>query len=99
MSTLPATFLQVKAAFILNQGTFKEIATPLGTSSQYVQYVLRVFWQNRDFQPKGVLARKILAATEAYLLSHNGNGLTTPTQVSKNIDIGTVQENSEDGPI
>jgi hypothetical protein len=75
MPVIPASYLQVKAHFLLHAQTFQAIADDLGTSSQYVGYVLRHFWQRTDRPaPRGKLAKQILARTEEMLRTHMGNG-------------------------
>jgi hypothetical protein len=70
MQTLPATYLEVRATFILRGYTFAYVARQVGTSTQFVRQTLMLYWARADMQPSGEISKKILAFVEE-LLSHD----------------------------
>jgi hypothetical protein len=71
MNTLPASYLEVRAAFILRKKSFRDVAKQLNTSPQFVRNTLLTYWGRTDLQPgtDATLTKSILAAVEAMLLS------------------------------
>lgn len=67
MLTLPATYLEVRAAFILRKQLFSTLAAELGCTDRYIRIVLKTYWGRDDFAPESELAKKILARVEAIL--------------------------------
>lgn len=67
MQTLPATYLELRATFILRGLRFAEVARELGASKGYVHQTLRMSWGRPDMPATSELGQKILALVEAKL--------------------------------
>jgi hypothetical protein len=75
MTTLPATYLEVRIAFMRRGLTFREhIAEPLEITTQHVMDTLRTYWGRTDIQPKSEMQKHILARAETLIQQHAAHG-------------------------